>query len=274
MHKFSNTFVAFSCFAFFGITNAFAESEVHPFLSSKFTIQAGYYYPTQDLRLRVDGSLGGENVEFDFDEQINLPQEDDVFTLEMTWRFGKKWSLRMQHFQENRRHSAVLDADIEWGDTVILAGSSVFAGSNFKLTRAFLGRSLDANPQYDYGLGIGVHRIEIDAFIGEDIMINFGETSSVSATGPLPNIGGWYYYSPSADWYFGGRLDWFQVSIGDYAGGLVNFSAGANYQLFEHFGIGLNYQIFSLNADVKSSNWRGRVESEFRGFSINLSGNW
>jgi len=274
MHRFSNAFFAFSCFAFFGIPGAFAESEVHPFLTSKFTIQAGYYYPTQNVRLRVDGSLGGENNEFDFDEQINLPQKDDVFTLEMTWRFGKKWSLRMQYFKENRRRSAVLDTDIEWGDTVIQAGSSVFAGSNFKLARAFFGREFDSNPKYDYGLGLGVHQIEIDAFIREDIIINFGEVSSVSATGPLPNIGGWYYYSPAADWYLGGRLDWFQVSIGDYAGGLVNFSAGANYQLFEHFGFGLNYQVFSLNADIKNSNWRGRVELEFRGFSINLSGNW
>ncbi len=168
----------------------------------------------------------------------------------------------------------MLDTDIEWGDQVILAGSSVFAGSDFKLTRVFFGRAFDSALNYDYGLGLGIHRIEIDAFIGEDIIISFGETTEVSASGPLPNIGGWYYYSPSANWILGGRLDWFQVSVGDYAGGLVNFSVGANYQLFKHFGIGLNYQVFSLNADVKNSTWRGRVESTFRGFSINLTGNW
>jgi hypothetical protein len=165
MHKFSSAFVAFSCFAFLGFPDAFAESEVHPFLTSKFTIQAGYYYPTQNLRLRVDGSIGVESTEFDFDEQLEFRQEDDVFTLEMTWRFGEKWSLRMQHFQENRRHAAVLDTDIIWGDTVIQAGSSVLGGSDFKLTRAFFGRAFDTNPKYDYGFGIGVHRIEIDVFI-------------------------------------------------------------------------------------------------------------
>jgi hypothetical protein len=274
MHRFSNAFVAFICITFFGIPDAFAESVVHPFITSKFTVQAGLYYPTQDLNLRVDGSLGGENIEFDFDEQLGFRQEDDVFTLEMTWRFGKKWSLRMQHFQENRRVSTVLKTDIEWADRVLTAGSSVSAGSGHKLTRIFFGRAFDSSLQYDYGLGIGIHRIEIEALIGEDIIINFGETAAVSASGPLPNIGGWYYYSPSEKWYLGGRLDWFQVSVGDYAGGLVNLSAGANYQLFDHVGIGLNYQVISLNADVRNSNWRGRVESKFSGFSINLSGNW
>jgi len=77
MHRFSNVFVAFICFAFFGIPDAFAESAVHPFITSKFTVQAGLYYPTQDLNLRVDGSLGGENIEFDFDEQLGFRQPGD-----------------------------------------------------------------------------------------------------------------------------------------------------------------------------------------------------
>lgn len=237
-------------------------------------IQVGYYYPNENLNLRVDGSVGGENIEFDFDEQLGFSQQDDIFTLEMTWRFGEKWSLRMQHFQENRRQSVVLDTDIEWGDQVIESGSSVTAGSSQKLTRIFFGRAFDSALQFDYGIGIGIHRIEIEALIGENIIISFGETAAVNASGPLPNIGGWYYYSPNEKWHLGGRLDWFEASVGDYAGGLINVSAGANYQLFKHFGIGLNYQVISLNADVKSSNWRGRVENSFSGFSINLTGNW
>ena len=268
------TFLAISCCASFCFANAYAESAVHPYMTSKFIIQAGFFYPRGDLDLRVDGSISGENEEFDFDERLKFRQVDGIFTLEMKWRFGKKWSLSMQHFQEDRGHSVVLDRDIEWGDQVILAGSSVFAGSDFKLTRIFFGRSFDSALKYDYGLGLGIHRIEIGAFIGDDIMTNFGDISAVSAAGPLPNIGGWYYYSPSENWSMGGRHDWLQVSVGDYAGGLINFSAGANYQLSKHFGIGLSYQVFSLNADVKNSNWRGRVENDFRGFSFNLTGMW
>ncbi len=268
------TILAISCCASFCFPDAYAEPAVHPYMTSKFMIQAGFFYPRGDLDLRVDGSISGENEEFDFDERLKFRQVDGIFTLEMKWRFGKKWSLGMQHFQEDRRHSVVLDTDIEWGDRVILAGSSVFAGSDFKLTRVFFGRSFDSALKYDYGLGLGIHRIEIGAFIGDDIMINFGDTAEVSASGPLPNIGGWYYYSPSENWNLGGRLDWLQVSVGDYAGGLINFSAGANYQLFKHVGIGLSYQIFSLNADIKNSNWRGRAENDFRGFAFNLTGIW
>jgi len=254
--------------------NAFAEPGVHPFLASKFNIQAGAYFPKQDLTLRIDGSLGNENGEIDFSEQLKLSDNDDVFVLEMTWRFGKKWSLRMQNFQENRREEFVLEEDIEWGDEVLQAGSNAFIGSDFKRTRVFFARAFDTKPQVEYGIGLGVHWLETGAFIGAEINTFASSFNAVSASGPLPNIGAWYYYSPSEKWYLGTRLDWLYVSLGDYAGRLINFSAGANYQLANHFGVGLNYQAFSLAADIKKSTWRGRIETAYDGLYINLSSNW
>ena len=192
----------------------------------------------------------------------------------MTWRFGKKWSLRMQNFQEDRRHRFVVEEDIEWGDEVIQAGSNAFIGSDFKITRVFFARAFDTDPQVEYGIGLGIHWLETGAFIGVEVVDVATEFSAVDASGPLPNIGAWYYYSPSEKWYLGTRLDWLQVSLGDYAGRLINFSAGTNYQLSRHFGIGLNYQVFSLAVDVKKSDWRGQVETSYSGLYFSLSGNW
>jgi hypothetical protein len=254
--------------------NALAEPGVHPYLTDKFFLQAGVYYPTQDIKLRVNGSAGNENGEIDFDEQLNFSDADDIFVLEAMWRFGEKWSLRMQNFQENRRGRGVLEEDIEWGDEVIQAGSNFSAGTDMKITRVFFARAFDTDPQVEYGIGLGVHWLETGAFIGVEVIDVATEFSAVSASGPLPNIGVWYYYSPSEKWYLGGRLDWMEVSLGDYAGRLINFSLGTNYQLTEHFGIGMNYQVFSLAADIKKSNWRGRVELLYDGLYFNLSGNW
>ncbi len=250
------------------------EASVHPFLTSKYSIDLGIFSPTKDLVFRADGAASGENIGIDFDEQFDLGHNEDVFALELTWRFGTKWSLRLQNFELSRDRQAVLEEDIQWGDNVIQAGSSVTVGSDFELTRVFFARSFDTNPQYDYGIGVGLHWLNIGAFIERDLIISFGETSAVSASGPLPNIGTWYYYSPSEKWYVGGRLDWFEASVGDYSGGLVNFAFGANYQLFEHFGVGVKYQIFSLDVDVNKKDWRGRAEAEYAGLFMHISGNW
>ena len=250
------------------------EASVHAFLTSKYSIDIGVFSPTKELTFRADGTMGSSEGDVDFDEQFDLGHAENVLALEFTWRFGTQWSLRIQKFDLGQDKHAVLEEDIQWGDDVIQAGSSVTAGSYFELARVFFAHSFDTNPRYDYGIGVGFHLLNIDAFIEHDVNTSFGETSAVSASGPLPNIGTWYYYSPSEKWYVGGRLDWFEASVGDYSGGLVNFAFGANYQLFEHFGVGVKYQIFTLDVDVDNKDWRGRAKAEYAGLFIHIGGNW
>jgi hypothetical protein len=263
------------CLFFGSLALADESADAHPFLSDTFNIQLGIFSPQRDIEVRVDGSIGGENGSIDFDDDLGVGSNQDIFALEFTWRFGEVWSLRTQYFDASSSNSSVLVDDIEWGDVIIEEGSRVTAGTSLTLSRLFFGRSLDSSPKYDYGIGFGVHWLNPGAFIERDIIISFGESSAVSASGPMPNIGGWFYYSPSSKWLVGGRLDWFDASVGDYAGGIFNFALGANYQLTDHLGIGAKYQIFEIDVDInKSSIWRGRMNSAFEGPYLYLSGNW
>jgi hypothetical protein len=90
----------------------------------------------------------------------------------------------------------------------------------------------------------------------------------------MPNIGGWYYYSPSPKWFIGGRLDWLEVSVGKYSGGITNVAVGVNYQLFKNVGLGIKYQLFRLAVDVDNDKWHGRAELDYDGAFVYLSGNW
>jgi len=248
--------------------------DVHPFLTSRYSIQLGGFFPTQNTNLRVDGSADVPVPQIDFEKSLKVRDRAKVFAFEFTWRFGKKWSARTQYFAADRRQKAVLEEDITWGDEVIQAGSSVTAGSDFQLSRLFFARSFDSAPHLDYGVGIGIHQLQFGAFIKRDILTSFGEVSAVSASGPLPNIGTWYYYSPSEKWYIGGRFDWFDASVGEYDGGLTNIAVGVNYQLLKNFGVGLKYQDFSFHANVNKSGWRGKVKLSFAGAFVYLSGHW
>lgn len=262
------------CFLSFDVV-AETSDNIHPFIADKFYLQLGIFSPKKDIDIRFDGSIGGENDPIDFEEQLKLAATEDIFSWEFVWRFGEKWSLRTQHFQSKREQKVVLEEDIEWGDGIIRAGSSVSAGTGLELTRVFFGWSLESPENVDFGVGLGLHLLNTDAFINRDVITDFGEVSAVSASGPLPNIGAWYYYSPSKQWVLGGRLDWFEASVGDYAGRIFNFAIGANYQFSTNVGIGLNYQLFSLGADIKKSAvWRGRLETAFQGTYVYLSGSW
>jgi len=252
---------------------AVADGTAHPFISDTFSVQLGVFQPSKDLKLSVDGSVSGVNQQFDWEAATGLGRDDEIFMLEGKWRFGEKWSFRAQYYKASESDRAVLEQQVLWRNSIILAGSNVSAGTEFSLVRAFFGRSFGSRENVDTGIGLGLHWLEMGAFIRPDVN-TIGELSAATVSGPLPNIGGWYYYSPSPKWILGGRVDWLEASIDKYDGGIVNVSGGVNYQLFKHVGVGLSYQLFRLNVDISNDKWNGSVTLDYDGPFIYLSGNW
>lgn len=82
---------------------------------------------------------------------------------------------------------------------------------------------------------------------------------------PLPNIGGWYNYSPAKNWLLHARVDWISANIGDYDGGLWNTNIGVGYQAWEHVGFDLSWQYFNLNLKVDKDDWTGGADMTYSG---------
>ena len=237
-------------------------------------MQAGVFLPSKDFHLSVDGSVSVVDQEFDFQRATGMSKDDQVFAFEFKWRFGKKWSVELQHFTTDQSEEAILEEDVAWRDQVILAGSSVKVGANFQLSRVFFGRSFGERVNVDTGVGLGVHWLEIGAFIEPDFITTFGDVSAAKVSGPMPSIGAWYYYSPSQKWFLGGRLDWLEANVGNYGGGILNVAAGVNYQMFKHVGIGVKYEVFRLNVDIDSDKWHGSTRLDYDGAFVYLSASW
>jgi hypothetical protein len=168
----------------------------------------------------------------------------------------------------------VLEEDVEWKEVVFSAGSNAAVGSQFSLTRIFFGRQFNTSIFHDVGIGAGIHWLHMGAFIEGEILVNgtpFGARRSVSAEAPLPNIGAWYKYSITPRWALRTRLDLFSASIDDYDGHLINIALGLNYQAFDHFGIGLNYNYVELDVKIKKPDWRGKIETTYDGVYVYAS---
>jgi len=266
--------VCLLCIAAPQLTDAAESDDVHPFLERGFSLDFGVFFPDRKLDVRVNGTLADINDEIDFDEGFRLGNTDETFAAELSWRFRGKWSVVGQYFKSTDSARAVLEEDIEWGDVVFGAGSNASAGTNFSLTRIFFGRQLDTSKFHDFGIGGGLHWLEMGTFIEGTILINGTPTTSrrsVSESAPLPNIGVWYKYSISPRWALRTRLDLLSADVGDYDGLLVNVSLGVNFQAFENFGIGLNYNYFELDVSIDKSGWRGKIETTYDGVYVYAS---
>ncbi len=266
--------VAILCLVAPQLTVAEDSEGLHPHLVSGFSLDLGIFYPDRQLDLAVNGTVTGINDEIHFDEGVRLDNADNTFAAELAWRYRGRWSIVGQYFKSTDSARAVLDEDIEWGDVVFGAGSSAAVGSQFSLTRIFFGRQLNTSKFHDVGIGAGIHWLHIGAFIEGEILINGtpeGARRSVSVEAPLPNIGVWYKYSMSPRWALRTRLDLFSANIDEYEGLLMNVGFGVNYQAFEHFGIGLNYNYVELDVKIKKSDWRGNIETTYDGVYVYAS---
>ena len=255
---------------------SFAEDTegLHPYLASGFSLDLGIFYPDRKLNLGVNGTIGGINDEIDFDEGVRLDSADNTFSAEVAWRYRAKWSIVGQYFKSTDTTSAVLEEDIEWGDVVFGAGSNAAVGSDFSLTRFFFAWQLNTSNSHDVSIGGGLHWLHLGAFIEGEVLVNgtpASERRSVSVEAPLPNIGVWYKYSITPRWALRARFDLFSANIDDYDGRLINVGFGVNYQAFEHFGVGLNYNYVELNVKINKPGWRGKIETTYDGVYVYAS---
>ena len=101
------------------------------------------------------------------------------------------------------------------------------------IARLMVGRSWIKNDRHDFGVGVGIHNIDIDIYIEGDIAVNEEDfefkRDEVGGSQVLPNIGAWYNFSPAKRWLLHARVDWISADIGDYDGTLWNTTVVANF---------------------------------------------
>lgn len=253
--------------------------DYHPVLSDNFTASLGLMRSSNAFKLESDvtGELGDD---IDFDDALDVSDHSTFFNGQLRWKFGseRKWSIAGQYFSNSAKGDAVLTEDIEWDGLGFREGTFVESEVKIAVTRVFVGRSFFKNDQNDFGLGIGIHNLDISAYVEGEAIIDDESTGvqrgEVDANQPLPNIGGWYNYSPAKNWLLHARVDWISANIGDYDGSLWNVSGGVGYQAWRNVGFDLSWQWFGLDLKVDSDDWRGRTKMTYSGPVLAVNFSW
>lgn len=253
--------------------------DYHPVLSDRFTAYMGVMRSSNSFKIESD-AIGNPGDYIDFGDALGVNGHSTFYNGQLRWKFGstEKWSLSAQYFSNNAKGSSVLTEDLEWDGLTFREGSFADAGVKLKVSRLFVGRSFYKNKQNDFGMGIGIHNLDISAFIEGEIKVDDETTgfqsAQVGASQVLPNIGGWYNYSPVKKWLLHGRVDWISANIGDYDGGLWNISAGVNYQAWRHVGFDLSWQYFNLHVKVDKADWYGKTKMIYSGPVFAVTFGW
>jgi hypothetical protein len=250
----------------------------HPWLQDGFLLSVGGFLQRKEVKLSARASLGGEDRAIDFGHTFKGGDRENVAALNFHWRFRDKWWLSAEIYSTRFREGAVLEEDVYWRDVIFPAGSYAAGGFSTDLYRVVAGREIFRTQRSEMGVGLGLHWLELGAFIEGEILFNgetlVGRREAVSLSAPLPNVSLWYIYGWSSKWAASARWDWFAASIDEYSGNLTNLSVGVIYQLTPHLGVSLSYKRFRLALDVEKRGWYGQIEYRQTGPFLAVSANW
>jgi hypothetical protein len=255
------------------------ESDYHPGLQSNIVFSVGAFRSSNSFEISSSGR-DTETGDIDFGDSVGVDKDNTILNVQLRWNFGstRKWSLWGQYFSNDASGDATLEEDVDWQDVTFRKGSFVEAGVKLEVTRLFMGYSFVKNEQHDFGVGAGIHNLDISAYIGGEIIVDDESTGrerlESSNSQILPNIGTWYYYSPAKRWLLHARVDWIGADIGDYSGNLWNTNVGVNFQAWKHVGFDLAWQRFNLNVDVDKTDWTGGVDMTYSGPMLSVTVNW
>ena len=152
------------------------------------------------------------------------------------------------------------------------------ASIQLNITRVFVGHSFIKNEQQNFGIGLGIHDLDVSAYVSGEALNGSENTGyrkyDAKFNQPLPNLGAWYDYSPARKWLIHTRMDWIGADIDEYDGSLWNVNVGINYQPWRNVGFDLSYEFFRLDGNVDKSSWYGGLKLSYSGPVLSVTANW
>ncbi len=261
------------------VTTSASADDLHPAMQSKFQLAVGGFFSARDFRASAGGTAGDILVpDIDFETAVGLKDAPELLIAGFGWRFTEKWHVDLQYFSSSRGSRTILQDTVEWQGLTYDAGADISASSKFDITRLVFSRDFWENGPHSLRLAGGLHYLDIDLAVSgvatlDDQSREF-RRSVASASLPIPNVGAWYRYSPSRRWLFAARMDWFSANLGDYSGLILNTAASAKFAFNDYFSVGLAYEYFKVDGELRASNWKGNLKSSFDGPILGITAHW
>lgn len=248
-----------------------AAAEDFNLIQQKGQVSLGTFLNSSSLKIRLDGE-SGEGTEVDWGNTFGDKQVTR-FRLDGVYRFNERHHLRMMYTDYSRSADGTLDQDIDWGDDTLLAGTLVKAKTDFTILEAAYEYAFKHTEKMELAGTIGLHYTEFGASLKENIDTSGGQVGGeiggkASVSAPLPVIGLRGMWRLGHDFYLDAQVQYFALAIDEYDGSILNYRAALLWQPKKYVGIGIGYDSFNVNMDVKKPKFTGSMDWTYQGPQI------
>jgi hypothetical protein len=240
-------------------------------LESKFIIDAGYFFMSTDMRVRVDGETTDQvGSDIDYDDTFGIG-DFDRFRADGLWRIAPRHLIRAMYFQNNRHGERAISREVNFGDETFPVGAMVDARSELTVAQLSYEYAFLRRENYELAGGIGVHYVDMGLSLDGTISVAGNQASrradaNASTSAPLPVLGLRWMWRLPHNFYVNAQAQYFYLQFDPYSGSLIDLKASVVWQGSDHFGVGLGYNDFGFRFDVESKrDFDGRLRWDYGG---------
>ena len=239
-------------------------------IGERFGINVGAFFANLDTKIRLDGTGGALGTGIDFEQDLGLDDTKTRLMVEGHWRFFKKHRLDFSYFDLDRSGDGTSTVNIRFGDNVFQADLPVQAFLDIEVFNLGYSYSVlfDEKKELAFGLALSFQDIGIGlrgTVAGQPL--EFGETESVLA--PLPTFTGRFAYAITPKWIVSTNIGYFTIDLGsagdELSGDVIAGNVGVNWQLLQHFNLGLLYQWFDVDVKTERKQRQSSIEYTYNG---------
>lgn len=245
-------------------------------LEDPFKIRVGGYFITHGETVSNVSSLNIGGKEISFHKDLDMDEVANTFRLDGEYRFNDFHKVELSYYRINSNGTNSFSEDIPYKGKTYHTNVILDAYLNMDIFKINYAYSFYKDDKFELAAAIGLHMLDIDLGTGgtvavDNLQIGIPETSIYTVLAPLPVVGFRLNYTLSPELNLYGNFDYFGATISKYSGSLSDFVIGAEYQVYENFGIGLGWNMSNLDLDIDDDDEIYLIDHDISGLLVYIS---
>ena len=239
----------------------------------KWKFELGGYFPAISSEMKVD--IGDTSI--DLENFLGLSENESVARLDGYWRFAKKHRLGFGYYGLRRDATNVFSDSVDIGGETWYAGAYVSTELDMDFFTLAYAYSFYQNEKWEIAGTLGAYWVKVQTTIALAAALDNGVDPPLAVSdrfvsetveAPLPLIGLSFDYYITPKWMATLKGGYFQLSLDNFSGRILNLGAKLEYQFTKTFGLGLGYDGFRLNVDADDAGDTAEIEYKYSGVQL------
>jgi hypothetical protein len=244
----------------------------YSYLSDNYDFHAGVFFPQLETEILVnsDPSLPGTLI--NLEKNFGLPNRQTRGWFEFNYRSSSHSTIRFIYFDTDRSGTNTIGQDIHFGERTFTAPAEVRASNSTRYYWLSYQILILRNVYNEFGISPGIMVADVTSSLTLKTAApqNIDRTKEIAFIAPIPILGLYLSSQFLPRTFLRNTIRVLDITMGDYAASLFNYTITVDYNPYTNWGIGAGYFFNRLEITKGFINFNGSYIANSNGLELYL----